>query len=126
MDMIAGYAGGLAFAWLTLFQVMLAAGLPLGRLAWGGTHRVLPSGLRIASLMSAVVSGAAVLVVAQAAGFGPVPLPEAWITPALFALAALFTLSLLANLFGARGLERLHGVPLAGLCAGSSLLLALG
>ena len=126
MDTIAGYAGGLAFAWLTLFQVMLAAGLPLGRLAWGGTQRVLPIGLRIASLMSAVVSGAAVLVVAQAAGFGPVLLPEAWVAPALLALAVLFTLSLLANLFGARGLERLHGVPLAALCVGSSLLLVLG
>lgn len=119
---LAGIAG---FGWLALFQAMLAAGLPLGRLAWGGAHTVLPKRLRLASGISALVALAALWTVAQAGGGIAPVLPGGWITLILSSLAALFGLSLLANLFGARGAERLHGVPLALVCAGSCLILAL-
>lgn len=54
------WAGVLAAALLVLvviFQLLLAAGQPLGAAAWGGRHRVLPPGLRWASLASAGVLG---------------------------------------------------------------------
>ena len=38
-----------ALAFLVGFQILLALGLPLGRAAWGGFHRVLPPRLRWAS-----------------------------------------------------------------------------
>ncbi|WP_127562321.1 hypothetical protein [Nioella ostreopsis] len=119
------YVGIAAFAWLTLFQLLLAAGAPLGHLAWGGAARVLPMRLRLASLGSAVLAGLALITVAQSGGvFAPV-LPDSWPRPILWVLAGIFGLSVLANLFGARGAERLHGVPLALICAGSCLVLAL-
>jgi hypothetical protein len=37
---------------LTIFQVALIAGAPLGRMAWGGKHRVLPANLRIGKAVS--------------------------------------------------------------------------
>jgi hypothetical protein len=37
---------------LTCLQLLLALGLPLGRVAWGGRQRILPVGLRIASFFS--------------------------------------------------------------------------
>ena len=40
---------------LAVFQIALAAGAPLGRLAWGGQHRVLPTRNRIASRWSVAV-----------------------------------------------------------------------
>ena len=43
------------FFGLTVFQILLALGLPVGRAAWGGKHRVLPGNLRIASFFSALL-----------------------------------------------------------------------
>ncbi|MCY4178836.1 MAG: hypothetical protein OXD48_00885, partial [Litoreibacter sp.] len=111
---ILGVAG---FGWLTVFQLMLAAGLPLGHLAWGGAHRVLPSRLRISSLFSAVLTLLGVEIVAQAGGLISL-LPPAWITPLLWIYAVLFAVSFLLNLLGAKGWERIHGVPLTLICAG--------
>lgn len=118
--------GLLSFGWLAVFQIALATGLPLGHLAWGGAVRVLPTPLRIASAGSALLALLAWGAVAQSGAIiGPV-LPEVWLRPIFWGLVVIFGLSVLANLFGARGAERVHGVPLAGLCAGSSLALALG
>jgi hypothetical protein len=42
-------------AGLAVFQVALAAGAPLGAFAWGGSHRVLPTRLRVGSAVSVVI-----------------------------------------------------------------------
>jgi hypothetical protein len=124
MTGLAALVGMLALGWLTLFQLMLAAGLPLGRMAWGGAHRVLPGRLRLASAASALLTLLGALTVAQAGGFLAL-FPASWITPALWGFACIFALSVMANLFGATGIERLHGVPIALLCAASAAILAL-
>ena len=121
----AAVVGFFGFAWLTLFQLMLAAGMPLGHMAWGGANRILPRGQRFASLVSAGLAVLALWTLVQAAGWAAGPIPMVWIAPLLWGFAGLFGLSLLLNLFGAKGIERLHGVPLTCLCAGSCLYLAL-
>ena len=125
MIALAGYAGLAGFVWLTLFQFGLAAGLPIGHLAWGGKNRVLPGPLRVASLASAALAALGAVAVAQAAGFGPTVFPASALRWLLAALALIFTLSVAANLFGARGAERAHGVPLALLLAVSSGVFAV-
>ena len=40
---------------LAVLQILAASGLPLGRFGWGGQHRVLPRGLRVASAVSVLV-----------------------------------------------------------------------
>ena len=40
---------------LICFQLLLAAGLPLGRAAWGGEHCVLPANLRWGSVFAALI-----------------------------------------------------------------------
>ncbi|WP_306047238.1 hypothetical protein [Nioella sp. MMSF_3534] len=117
--------GLVAFGWLTLFQIALAAGAPIGHLAWGGAARVLPTGLRVASGVSVLLALLGLLTVSEAGGVIAPVLPEGWLRPSLWGLSGLFGLSVLTNLFGARGAERLHGVPLALFCAGSCLALAL-
>ena len=52
-------------------------GRPLGRFAWGGTHEVLPPGLRVASALSIVLYGAVALVLLDAADVVDV-LPGDW------------------------------------------------
>jgi hypothetical protein len=49
------------------FQLLLAAGLPLGHYAWGGAHRVLPRALRIGSLMAIVIYAMAAVIILDAA-----------------------------------------------------------
>ena len=51
-DVVAEIVAYVLLAGLAVFQIALAAGAPLGHLAWGGKHRVLPKGLRIASALS--------------------------------------------------------------------------
>jgi hypothetical protein len=40
---------------LAVFQIALIAGAPIGRFAWGGQHRVLPTRLRVGSVISIVL-----------------------------------------------------------------------
>ena len=40
---------------LSIFQILLIAGVPIGRFAWGGAHDVLPRRLRIASVFSVIL-----------------------------------------------------------------------
>lgn len=126
MEQTATVIGLFSFGWLTVFQLLLGAGLPLGRMAWGGVNRVLPPRLRLASLISAALAGFACMAFAQAGGLVPGGVPESWLGPVFWGLTGLFVASFFANLFGAHGVERAHGVPLTLLCGGSSLVLALG
>lgn len=113
MIALAGYAGLAGFLWLALFQALLAAGLPLGHMAWGGADRRLPRARRLASLAVVPLALIGALVVAQAAGLGPDLLPRVVIRPALGAFAVLFALSLLGNAASKSRAEAAHGVPLA-------------
>lgn len=40
---------------LSVFQIALILGAPLGRFAWGGQHRLLPPKLRIGSVISIII-----------------------------------------------------------------------
>ena len=124
MSGIAGILGLAAFAWLAVFQTLLALGAPLGAMAWRGAHRVLPPGLRAASLFSAVMAVLGALAVAQAADLGPSVLPAIVLRPFLGALAVLFALSVVGNAASGSRIERLHGVPLALILTLSCAILA--
>jgi hypothetical protein len=124
MTSVAGYAGLAGFLWLALFQAGLASGLPIGRLAWGGAHRVLPRHLRVASLAVVPLALLGAAAAAQAAGIGPAILPSVFVRPLLGAFAALFAVSLLGNAASRSRAERLHGVPLTLILAASSVVLA--
>jgi hypothetical protein len=51
----AGVAACVLLGALAVFQALLVLGLPLGRFAWGGQHEVLPTRLRVGSLVSLVI-----------------------------------------------------------------------
>lgn len=114
-----------ALSLLVAFQLLLAAGLPLGRLAWGGEHERLPPRLRVGSALSALLLVAAGLAVAEWAGWlrvtGRPPLVEAFLT----GLVLLFALSTLANLASSSRPERWTGAPLAFLLTCSLVALVL-
>ena len=52
---------------IALFQLLLAAGVPWGHYAWGGAHEVLPTRLRIASLVAIpIYAWAAAIILSRA------------------------------------------------------------
>lgn len=124
MIALAGLGAAALFAWLAVFQVALAARAPLGRMAWGGRHPVLPAHLRWASLAAALLCALGVAAALQAAGRMAV-LPDAALRPLLLGLALLFALSTLGNAMSASRPERLHGTPVAAGLALCCLILGL-
>ena len=123
----AGVAVG-SLALLVVFQFLLAAGLPLGRLAWGGLDVRLPPRLRVGSGLSAVVLAAGAVAAAEWAGWLQLTERPGILEVFLTVLALLFGLSTLANLASPSRPERWTGGPLALLltCALAALVLSGG
>ncbi len=125
MSQIAAYIALACFAYLAIFQALLALGAPIGHLAWGGQTKKLPIKLRIASFFSigiAVLGSISVLVSKEwigVAGFGRVAGIVLWI------LVCMFALSTLGNAVSKSKPERLTGTPVAFLLFISCLILAL-
>lgn len=67
VSQIAALLAALILAGLVCFQLLLAAGLPLGHYAWGGAHRVLPRPLRIGSVVATVIYSLAAVIILDAA-----------------------------------------------------------
>lgn len=94
-----------------IFELLLVAGAPLGRAAWGGVHRVLPPKLRWGSGAAAVmliVAGWVVLARAALEAPGPGPLT---VRMATWASAAFFALNTVGSLGSESRVERLVMSP---------------
>jgi hypothetical protein len=122
---LAGAVAAVGFVLVGSFQAALALGAPWGKAAWGGTHRRLPGGLRIASAVAVVLWLAAALVVLARAGYGWSPIPSgvaSWGTWVLFGLLVVGTIM---NLASRSRPERLIQTPIATGLAILCLLVAL-
>ena len=104
-------------ALLAVFQIALAAGAPLGHLAWGGTHRVLPRNLRIGSLVSVAVYA---LIAAILLGLVPFADVGRWV------VFAYFVIGIVMNAISRSKPERYVMTPIVIVLAVLSLLTALG
>ncbi|UPL12247.1 MULTISPECIES: hypothetical protein [Microbacterium] len=109
---------------LTLFQVALIFGAPLGRFAWGGAHRVLPVRLRVGSIVSVVLyAGFAALLLSRAGviagGELPVVVVLCWV------LFAYFVIGILLNAISRSPAERWTMTPVCVMLAGMTLIVAL-
>jgi hypothetical protein len=110
---------------LLAFQVLLAAGFPLGAAAFGGANVVLPQKLRAASAASAVIFLAAFyFVLARGGLFGAVSRNTA-VHIGIWVFATIFGLSAMANVASASRWERFLMAPTALLLCGCCVVLAL-
>lgn len=57
---------------LAIFQLLLVAGLPLGKFAWGGRHTTLPRKLRIGSTVSIVIYAFIAAIIASKSELAPI------------------------------------------------------
>lgn len=108
---------------LSLFQVTLIAGAPLGKFAWGGQDRVLPLNLRLGSVASLLIYALMSLLLLSKAGvidtISPVVAAAGTWAVCLYCLVGIFM-----NAISRSKLERLTMVPVAALLFVTSLVVA--
>jgi hypothetical protein len=109
---------------LAVFQLALAAGAPLGRFAWGGSHVVLPRHLRVASAVSIVLYAVFALVLLDRAGLVEI-LSENASRIAAWVLAAYFALGIVMNAISRSRSERIVMTPVVALLAVLSAIVAI-
>jgi hypothetical protein len=103
---------------LAVFQVLLVLGAPLGRFAWGGQHRVLPTRFRVGSIVSVLVYGLLSAVVLARAGLVETGVSEGLLRTATWIVVAYFFLGIGLNLASRSKPERAFMSPVAAaLCA---------
>jgi hypothetical protein len=118
-------AAAIVLALLVVFQLLLAAGLPLGCAAWRGKYRVLPTGLRWASLAAAGVLGFAAWVLLARAGL-VAPGPEPIATRAgTWVFAGFFILNAVGNVTSQSRVERYIMTPVVLFLGISFMMVAL-
>ncbi|SFR92954.1 hypothetical protein SAMN04487846_0725 [Microbacterium sp. cf046] len=110
---------------LTLLQLALIFGAPLGAFAWGGQHRVLPARLRIGSAVSILIY--ALIVVIAWDRVGAIDLFDGLFSEvAMWVIFAYFTLGIAMNAISRSKPERYTMVPMSIALAGLSFLIAMG
>jgi hypothetical protein len=122
--MMVALVGVALLAALAVFQGLLVAGAPLGRFAWGGQHVVLPTNLRIGSVISIGLYALFAVLILQAAGSVAV-LPERLVDVAIWVLAGFFAIGIVMNAVSRSRPERLVMTPVVLLLAAICLVLAL-
>jgi len=65
---ISAHIASILFILVIIIQLLLAAGIFPVTMVWGGKHTVLTPGLRIASIISAIILGAFIFVIRKRAG----------------------------------------------------------
>lgn len=110
---------------LAAFQVALALGAPLGRFAWGGQHRVLPTRLRIGSIVSLVVYALIIVIAWNRVGAIEV-FPRAFSEVAMWVVFGYFALGIAVNAISRSKPERYTMVPVCLVLAALSFCIAMG
>lgn len=108
------------------FQLLLAAGLPWGRAAYGGQYSgVLPTKLRVSSVAAAAVLGVAAWIVLSRAGLVAPQATSTFIRIATWVFGGFFCLNTLGNLASKSALERRLMTPQTVILAACFFLVAL-
>jgi hypothetical protein len=110
---------------LAVFQVALLAGAPLGHLAWGGQHKILPRKLRLGSAVSIVLYGVFAYAALARAGLAA-PLMSGTLTDvSTWVLTAYFAVGVVMNGISRSRPERFTMTPVALVLAALYLVLSL-
>ena len=121
----AAVAASVLLAALVVFQGALIAGAPLGRYAWGGQHKVLPTRLRMGSATSIVLYVLFAYVALAKSSLAP-PLVNPGFTDAFcWVLTAYLALGIVLNAISRSKPERLVMTPTVIVLTGLFLILAL-
>lgn len=108
---------------LTVLQVLLVFGAPLGRFAWGGQHEVLPTRLRVGSVVSVLSYAAiAILLLSRAGVIGG---DGTFVRVTTWVIFGYSCLGILMNAISRSRPERFTMTPVVTLLALATLVIAL-
>lgn len=110
---IAASLGILILISLSVFQLLLVAGKPLGDYAWGGQHKELPKNLRLASVFSIILYVVFGLFLASKAGLINVIPDGSFLTVAMWVFTCYFALGIFMNAISRNKKERMVMTPVA-------------
>ena len=122
----AAVAAAAGFVGVAAFELALALGAPLGRAAMGGAHTYLPTGLRIAAGVAALVWPLAALVVLRRAGYRVPLVSDRVARVGTWALVGLLSIGVLMNVASSSDWERFLQAPIAAILAVLCLLVGRG
>lgn len=124
LAIVAAVGAVVLLALLAVLQVCVAAGLPWGRLVWGGQHDVLPTRLRVGSALSLLLYAGFAAVLLSRAGV-LAGSDSSFVTIGSWVLVAYFALGIVVNLASRSSAERWTMAPTCAVLAGASLIVAL-
>ncbi|MBT2512400.1 hypothetical protein [Arthrobacter sp. ISL-30] len=110
---------------LAVFQGALVTGAPLGRMAWGGQHEVLPTRLRIASAVSIALYALFAYVALARADLAAPLVSHGFTSVLIWVLTAYFTVGVVVNGISRSKPERLIMTPTALVLAALYLVISL-
>jgi hypothetical protein len=113
----AAIAAAVILAVLVIFQLALAAGARYGRYAWGGQEDVLPTGTRVASVLSALLYVGFALVILDKAGVMDVIDNNDTVNTAMAIMTGVLYLGIIANYISRSDDERRVMTPVASVLA---------
>jgi len=109
---------------LCVFQILLVAGAPLGKAAFGGAHTTLPATLRMASSITILIYVVGGCVVLRRSGFRIGWIPMSLARRGTWAFTVIMGLSALTNFASSSGWERFLNAPVALVLAVLCLIVA--
>ena len=120
----AAIAAALGFLAIAMFELVLAAGAPLGHAAWGGAHAHLSAAQRIASAVAVLIWASAALVVLGRAGLWSAGKRAILFRRGTWLLVAVSTIAALTNFASHSRYEQLIFGPLAVILAALCTIVA--
>jgi len=118
--------GLLTLLGLTIFQIALIFGAPIGHYAWGGQYKQLPARLRVASASSIVLYMLFGAFLATRAGLAAMVSDTTTLTMGMRVFTAYFFLGIFMNAISRSKAERNLMTPVAAILAISFLLVTIG
>ena len=125
LDQLSALLACAILAGLAIFQAALAAGAPLGGMAWGGGHTVLPKKLRVASAVSIALYALFAYTALAKAELAPPLINETVTGVATWVLTAYFALGIVMNGISRSKPERLVMTPTVLVLTALYLILSL-
>ncbi len=124
-EYIAAITALVALSFLTVFQILLICGAPLGQFAWGGRNKKLPLKLRIGSAISILIYSALALFAVSKVPVWPAITNSSVLTVGLWVIVAYLVLGVVLNAFSRSKSERYLMTPVALLLAVCFLIIAM-
>lgn len=125
MILLSTYIASFLLIGLSIFQLTLALGAPIGRFAWGGQHIVLPTKLRISSLLSIVLYFIFLVFLWSATNLIAPISNAAFVTMGVWIIAMYMLLGIAMNAISRSKSERFLMTPVASILALCFLVVAL-